>query len=359
MKRYLLAAAVCLAVSPVLANPQKPSVSAVPNQAQVEINQIQSESATAQSLDWSTDGYQEGPAFSLNLRSSAPGPVPFSGTAPPGSVILGTNAFYGQLQTGVFGSNNPGDQWSAFGSPGPLVTGIYGLRYNWEQDFATFSLTNVSPTRKDANIGFGSGLDTQLNFNFVNTALVPTTVATLFPAFGLQVRSAVREGIETSNSQVPIVGITNATATGPSPVAGTSTLGYIGLINRRIVDTASGTATNGRVLARTDVLTLQRDGTNGGLRIGYPVANGSPYVTCHGLTSTGLNLTKIITPVVEAQPVAGAVTANTIFSDAQGVVAVNCTFGNAFDLGNITTVNLQRRVGDFYYVGTLTSTFNQ
>lgn len=355
MKRHFFAAALAAAslfelINPVSANPQRPDPRA---KNQAEIDRTEAELEAVDQLSWDTEGYK---TFNLNLRNSAPSVDPLGGNfAPPGSVILKPNAFYGQLQTGTFGNNNPGDQWSAFGSPGPAVTGIYGLRYNWEQDFATFSLTNVSATRKDATIGFGSGTDTQLNFNFVNTTLAPTTVATIFPAAGLQVKSAARLGIENTNSELPIV----SGSTGPSPLPGITTSGYIGVVTRRINDISLGPGNNGFVLARTDAITLQRDGTSGGLRVGYPVAAGSQNVACSGITSTGVVIGRAFIPVVEALPGPAVVTGNTIFKDSENVVSVHCTFGYAFLRGNLTTVDLQRFPGDYYWIGTLTSTYNQ
>ncbi len=356
MKCYLSAATVSVLgltlMSPVFAQPQKPNIAV---QQQAEASRMEAEAVALDNLSWDTTGYLKAPKFSLNFKSPS-GVQPNIGNVPPaGSFLIGADAFYGQLQSGVFGSNNPGDQWSAFGSPGVAVTGIYGLRYNWEQDFATFSLTNVSSTRKDANIGFGSGTDSQLNINFVNTALVPTTVATFFPSVGLQVKSAVRQGLETSNSQVPIV----SGSTGPSPLSGISTFGYIGIVTRRINDTAFSTGSNGLVLARTDVLTLQRDGTNGGLRIGYLVGSGPQNVACTGVTSSGGLVGKAFIPIVQPTPGAGVFTPNQIFTDSQAVVSVHCSFGNPYNIGSVTTVDLLRYPFDYYWAGTLTSTFNQ
>jgi len=350
MQSKLLSAALCGLVlilgAPVFAQSAKPNIEALD---QAEAERVQVEQEAVDSLSFGTEGYQNAPTFKLKIRDFQSAPQPSN----PGSVINtvsllnGADAFYGQLQTGTFGTNNVGDQWAAFGSPGAAVTGIYGLRYNWAQDFATFGLTNVSTTRKDVAIGFGSGTDTQLNFNFINTALVPTTVATLFPAAGFQVKSSVRQGIETGTTQLPSVG----TTTGPAVIGGT-TFGYTGLVSRRINDTAFGIA--GRVLARTDALTLEKDGTNGGLRIGYPVASGLPNVACTGVTSTGAVIGRAFIPTAGA---VGGV--NQIFTDAQGVVFVTCSFGDSFLLNNITSVSLQRYPGDYYWVGSVTSTYNQ
>ena len=123
------------------------------------------------------------------------------------------------------------------------------------------------------------------------------------------------------------------------------------LIIRRI---GSRNNAAGQVLARTDAVTLERDGFYGGMRIGYQASPGIISINFMGLSSTGtsVNFSSVLTN--PASP--GTMT---IYSDAQNVVFFHGSFGDTYYSGHLSEVTLQRFPGDNYWYGTLTSTFNQ
>ena len=124
-----------------------------------------------------------------------------------------------------------------------------------------------------------------------------------------------------------------------------------GLVVRRIRST---TATAGSVVARTDKLTLQRDGSNGGWRIVNVASPGNTTIAATGLNSGG-GTVNFVTSISSG---AGAGTTS-IFSDGQNVVSFRCSFGDSFGPGEMAEVSLTRYPGDSYWMGTVTSTFNQ
>jgi hypothetical protein len=58
---------------------------------------------------------------------------------------------------------------------------------------------------------------------------------------------------------------------------------------------------------------------------------------------------------------AGGTSAGTVqvFTDAQDVVYATCSFGDAFNARHLTQVTLQRQANDYFWVGTVISTYNQ
>jgi hypothetical protein len=110
----------------------------------------------------------------------------------------------------------------------------------------------------------------------------------------------------------------------------------------------------GRVVARTDSLTLERDGSNGGWRLVNTPGAGQNTAVFTGITSAGTTVNKVLT-----FPVPVAAGTNTVFSNADDILWFQGSFGNAYGGGNITEVSLMRYTGDFWWFGTLRSTFNQ
>jgi hypothetical protein len=124
-----------------------------------------------------------------------------------------------------------------------------------------------------------------------------------------------------------------------------------GLVVRRINSTIT---TLNSIVARTDTLTLVRDGSNGGWIVNYAASPGNVTITATGITSGGAVVgfyTSLASPGT-----AGSVQ---VFTDAQAVHNVQISFGNAFGEGHQTQANLIRYTGDYYWVGTVSSTFNQ
>jgi hypothetical protein len=143
-------------------------------------------------------------------------------------------------------------------------------------------------------------------------------------------RGLLRSGSETGTDQAP------------SPA---------GLVVRRINSTLSGF---GYVVARTDYLTLERDGTSGGFQIRYSSSPGPTTIACMGMDSAGaqVNFYTAITP--------GSAGTLSLYSNSQNIVHFECTFGRTYDSGqHLTQLTLSRFAADNYWSGTLISTYNQ
>jgi hypothetical protein len=146
-----------------------------------------------------------------------------------------------------------------------------------------------------------------------------------------RVTGLLRSGSETGSSEMP------------SPA---------GLVVRRV---NSISIVAGQIVARTDNLTLERDGTAGGFLIRYPASTGNLTIACMGMNSSG-------TPVNFYTALANPGSAGTlvIYSNAQSIVHFECTFGRTYQLGqHLTQVTLSRYGADTYWSGNATSTYNQ
>jgi hypothetical protein len=164
------------------------------------------------------------------------------------------------------------------------------------------------------------------SFNINGTA----TASTLVVSNNAQVLGLIRSGSEVGTSQ------------GPSPA---------GLVLRRVNSTSTA---SGQVIARSDLLTLQRDGSNGGLQIAYPAGAGEQTIAAMGMNNTGGQVNFFQTLVNQATP--GTVQ---IYLDAQSVVYAQISFGNTYQARHLTQVTITRAYNDNYWVGTVTSTYNQ
>jgi hypothetical protein len=123
------------------------------------------------------------------------------------------------------------------------------------------------------------------------------------------------------------------------------------LIFRRLKSTD---VTAGSVVARTDTLTLERDGTFAGWRIVNAASPGNTTIAATGLTLAGATVNFVSTLAGNASPAT-----NTVFTSAQNVVSFRCTFGDSYGPGHLTEVTLTRYGSDWYWTGTVNSTFNQ
>lgn len=131
--------------------------------------------------------------------------------------------------------------------------------------------------------------------------------------------------------------------------------GSDGLVVRRVYST---TSIPGTIIARTDRLTLERDGSAAGLRISYPASPGRQTICALGVNVNG---TQVIARQVLNNPAsAGTVT---LFTDAQRITHYDISFGNAYNAGHSMQVVLDRYddggISDNYLIGTLTTTYNQ
>lgn len=121
-----------------------------------------------------------------------------------------------------------------------------------------------------------------------------------------------------------------------------------GMMMRRISTT---NFTAGEIIARTDLLTFERDGTNGGFRITRSGGNGKEVCNCTAVTSGQTNISKMNNDL--------ATGTTNIFSNTDNVVFIHCIFGAPYVLGHQTEITLTREFPDYFWVGTIITTFNQ
>jgi hypothetical protein len=126
---------------------------------------------------------------------------------------------------------------------------------------------------------------------------------------------------------------------------------YNGLVVRRAVSTNS---TKGSIIARTDKVRLERDGTDGGIQYtptGFSNYKTYPFIiTCTGMTVTGAALNKYI----ETQVGTGSVYAN-----SDNVVQFDCRIGDTYAPQHDTRVSMHRGFVNGYWVGEIISSYNQ
>jgi hypothetical protein len=172
----------------------------------------------------------------------------------------------------------------------------------------------------------------------MNRTTFPAQNGGLYLSESLQTDKMIHTGSESGTSQVP--GIGGAI--------------YDGLVVRRIIDT-SQTGAAGRVIARTDTLTLERDGTLGGWRITRTGATGGledhKTIVCQGVDTSGVTVNFVNT----ALPMG----TTAVYTNAQAITFAHCAFGNPFLSGHVTEVTLLRAGADAFWVGNVISTFNQ
>jgi hypothetical protein len=123
-----------------------------------------------------------------------------------------------------------------------------------------------------------------------------------------------------------------------------------GLVVRRVV---SDDTTDGAIIARTDALELQRDGTTGGFEIQNTGSIGDR-IACFGLTNAGLSANR--------NQFLNASTTTSVYSDSDAVTFVTCSFGSIrSSAGHQTHVTLQRGefAGAHRWVGTIVSSYDQ
>jgi len=168
----------------------------------------------------------------------------------------------------------------------------------------------------------------------------PTFTGTV-SANGLVVNNAQVTGLLRSGSE-------SGTSEAPSPA---------GMVVRRINSFTTASNSVVAVVRSTGGLniTLVRDSTAGGFQIQYPASPGNLTIACMGIDNTGTQRNFYTT-------IANPATAGTvqIYSNAQNIEHFECTFGMTFYVGqHLTQVTLSRFGTDFYWAGTLMSTYNQ
>jgi hypothetical protein len=220
-----------------------------------------------------------------------------------------------------------------------FVTGGAGMTLDGQPIVSgSYSNTVVLTNANNSFAGNGAGLSN------VNAALLNGLPSTGFiqnqstgpqaASFNIngnaQVLGLIRSGSEAGTSQAPF----------PA-----------GLVIRRV---NSISPVSGQVIARSDLLTLQRDGSNGGLQIAYPAGAGTQTIAAMGINNAGGQVNFFQTLGNQASP--GTVQ---IYLDGQSVVYAQISFGNTYLAGHLTQVTITRAYNDDYWVGTVTSTYNQ
>jgi hypothetical protein len=218
--------------------------------------------------------------------------------------------------------------------PGGFSNSINGS-YSFAAGQQAKALHNATFVWSDGNRGnsFGSTTANQFLISATNGVGINTNVTAGFSltvSGDTRITGTTRSGSESGTSQLP------------SPA---------GLVTRRI---NSSSAALNQVVARNDHVTLERDGSNGGMIIRYPAGAYRQAITCTAMTSAG-SLINYYNTLVSP----GVSSALAIFSGATDVVQFHCTFGDPLNEGHHTEVNLIREGLDFHWVGTLTSTYNQ
>jgi hypothetical protein len=219
------------------------------------------------------------------------------------------------------------------------------------------------------------GLGTQPNASVLNWAtgdtLANTTIVPIVPSSGndfsiysssgahviidvvgyyaaptaIQIAAPIRMGSETGTLDSPSFygGSSNETA-------------YAGMVTRRIF---SGELAAGSVVARSPDMTLERNGSYGGfqIRVGANAVSQAYKLAVHGTVLRSTGVISYVNYEVTAPPTTGVLTQ--LIADADSVVHAHLTFGNFYSGGNITEVTISRQLGDYYWLGSLISSFNQ
>jgi len=119
------------------------------------------------------------------------------------------------------------------------------------------------------------------------------------------------------------------------------------MINRRIFNTST---TAGTIVAVTDDLRIERDGTNGGMQV-HTLNTNQVDVQCFLLSSTGA-----VTGVVKSY---SSATTEALFTNGANIVRADCTFGYTYLNYTNTHMVISRRAGDYYWGGFIQSATNQ
>ncbi len=124
--------------------------------------------------------------------------------------------------------------------------------------------------------------------------------------------------------------------------------GFAGVVTRRT--NATNTSAS-EVLARTDDMTLRRQ-PNGGLVLRSFTSASPRNIACQGVTAAGASLPFYANVPTEASNIQ-------VYTNAQNVVRADCHFGDSYNKNHTTSVDLIRHGGDIYWIGFITSTWNQ
>lgn len=171
-----------------------------------------------------------------------------------------------------------------------------------------------------------------------NVGIGTNTPAAMLDVVGdTRVHGLLRSGTETGTTEAPdpagmVVRRVNSTS----------------VVSNSVVAASGGENGGGAI-------TLVRDGTAAGFQIQYPARPGYLTIACMGLDGTGAPRNFYTT--IANPSSAGTVQ---VFANSNGVVHFECTFGITYDSGqHLTQVTLSRYGSDYFWSGTLASTYDQ
>lgn len=158
-----------------------------------------------------------------------------------------------------------------------------------------------------------------------------TSSTTSNELFRIKGNGLIKMGTETGTSQGPLY-----------PTGG-------GMMVRRIF--TSDYTTVGSVVARTDQMTFERDGTVGGFRITNTGGDGNEVCNCTAINSSGVTVGRALNNL--------GLTTTAVYGNAENIVYLHCMFGDPYQAGHITEITLTRQYPDYFWVGTIMTTLNQ
>ena len=242
----------------------------------------------------------------------------------PGSVL--TNGAIGVTLAGTFSGDGSG--LTALNAAN--VTGTLGTAQIPNLDAAKITTGTLADARLSPNVALLSNSQT---FSGAKTFSANVTATG-----SLRLNGLLRSGSETGAAY---------------PSYPSNPDGSTGLVIRRI---SSTTTSSNSVVARTDRLTLVRDGTVSGLNIVFAAGAGISTINATGIDRAGNVVTRVLSTM---SPPPWTV----VFSDAQKVVHYDISFGNTFLNGHTCHVILDRYDdginSDYFLIGTVTTTYNQ
>ena len=148
----------------------------------------------------------------------------------------------------------------------------------------------------------------------------------------------------TGRANLMRMGSESGTADAPTVNLGS----YDGVAHRRI---ASTTATTGSVIAKTDVISLARDGSNGGMQLVYSSISAAASAECSLIAGSGT------ASGVVKEIASGDSGPTTLFNNGANIVFAHCLIGTT---GHTTEVTLHRLgTGTGTWTGFVTSTLSQ
>jgi len=137
----------------------------------------------------------------------------------------------------------------------------------------------------------------------------------------------------------------NETGTAQGPVYPVNSNG---LIIRRIF---TNITTAGSIVARTDNVLFERDGTYGGFRVNRIGGSGLEVCNCMAVNSGGGTVNRALNNL------AAGVTQ--VYTNADNIVYLHCIIADPYSAGHSTEITLTREFADWFWLGTIMTTFNQ